>query len=97
MVKYESNNNLSITSAATDDGKSDTCTVSGVEQNVYKFALDLVQKVKDHYRDIEITRANHIDFGDITDCKVTQKQVKLVELKCDIQNETLRSNLPSKQ
>lgn len=35
-----------------------------------------------HYKEIEITRANHIDFADFGDGEVTRKQVNGVQLKC---------------
>lgn len=52
------------------EGSSDTTSVSIMQQNVYNFALDLYKKVKWHYREIEITRANPVDFGDMSDCEI---------------------------
>lgn len=54
------------------------------------------KKVKHHYKEIEITRACHVDFGDFPDCEIVHRQVNYVQLKCNIMYDTMRFNLPTK-
>lgn len=87
-VNNESTDNLTNTSVVVDQpvdkSISHTCIVSNIEQNVQKLALQMVEKVKCHFKNTEISRQNDIDFAHFTDGEVTQKQVNYAQFESDI-------------
>ena len=66
IVKYELGCDVSMKIDDKDDRRFNTSNILFVQENIYKFGLNLYKKVKYYYKHIESTEPRDISIGDFS-------------------------------